>query len=118
MDWPNFADVGEAVGKIYIRMNRFDVGSWVLLGVMFRFAVQKNEFQFDNYKNIGHGAYLMDSNRWCYSDSDEDFNCKPLGFEYSQNDVIKVEVFDRHIRFSKMAYGWEEEKFELPYERR
>ena len=39
MDWPNFADVGEAVGKIYIRMNRFDVGSWVLLGVMFRFAV-------------------------------------------------------------------------------
>jgi hypothetical protein len=50
----------------------------------------------------------MDSNRWCYSDSDEAFNCKPLGFEYEQNDVIKVEIFDKEIRFSKMAYGWEE----------
>jgi hypothetical protein len=59
----------------------------------------------------------MDSNRWCYSDHDEDYNCKPLGFEYGHNDVIKVEVFEAVIRFSKMAFGWEEEKFELPYEK-
>jgi hypothetical protein len=38
-DWPNFADVGEASGKIYVRINRFDVGSWILLGVFFRHAV-------------------------------------------------------------------------------
>ena len=42
MDWPNFGDVGEATGKIYVRLNRFDVGSWVLLGVMFRHAIEKN----------------------------------------------------------------------------
>ena len=108
MDWANFADVGEATGKIYVRLNRFDVGSWVLMGVMFRDAIEKNEFEFDNYKTLGHGTYLLDSNRWCYSDTDEDFNCKPLGFEYAQNDVIKIEVFPDIIRFSKMAYGWEE----------
>ena len=41
-DWPNFADIGEASGKVYVRLNRFDVGSWVLLGVMFRHAIEKN----------------------------------------------------------------------------
>lgn len=41
-DWPNFADIGEAVGKIYVRLNRFDIGSWVLFGVMFRHSVEKN----------------------------------------------------------------------------
>lgn len=38
-DWPNFADIGEASGKIYVRLNRFDVGSWILLGVMFRHSI-------------------------------------------------------------------------------
>jgi hypothetical protein len=42
MDWPNFVDIGEGVGKVYVRLNRFDVGSWVLLGVMFRRALEKN----------------------------------------------------------------------------
>jgi hypothetical protein len=42
MDWPCFADVGEAKGKIFVKINRFDVGSWVLLGVMFRSTVEKN----------------------------------------------------------------------------
>jgi hypothetical protein len=91
-----------------VKLTRFDVGSWVLMGVMYRGAVEKNEFEFDNYRNVGHGCYLMDSNRWCYSDHDEDFNCKPLGFEYGHNDIIKVEVFESLIRFSKMAFGWEE----------
>lgn len=60
----------------------------------------------------------MDNNRWCYSDTDEAFNCKPLGFEFGQNDVIKVEMFPEVIRFSKMQYGWESEKFQLPYSKR
>ncbi len=42
MDWPNFAEIGEATGRIFVKLNRFDVGSWVLLGVMFRHAVEKN----------------------------------------------------------------------------
>ena len=78
---------------------------------MFRNAVEKNQYDFDNYKNIGHAAYLMDTNRWTYSDHDAEFNCKPLGFDYGHNDTIKVEIFDKVIRFSKMAFGWEEEKF-------
>lgn len=44
MDWPNFADAGEAKGKIFFKITRFDVGSWVLLGVMWRQTVEKNEF--------------------------------------------------------------------------
>jgi len=80
MDWPCFADIGPAEGKIFVKINRFDVGSWVLLGVMFRNMIEKNEYEFDNYKNTGHGTFMLDSNRWCYSDNDEDFNCKPLGF--------------------------------------
>ena len=94
------------------------MGSWVLVGIMFRGAVERNEFEFDNYKTVGHGCYLLDSNRWSYSDHDEDYNCKPLGFEYSHNDIVKVEIFNDVIRFSKMAFGWEEEKFELPYTKR
>lgn len=94
MDWPCFADIGRAEGKIFVKLNRFDVGSWVLLGIMFRNTVEKNQYEFDNYKTVGHGTYLMDSNRWCYSDTDEDYNCKPLGFQYGHNDVIKIEVFN------------------------
>ena len=60
----------------------------------------------------------MDSNRWCWSDTDEKFNSKPLGFEFGHNDVIKMEIFDRVIRYSRMEFGWEHEKFELPYQRR
>lgn len=111
MDWPGLIEVGQAKGKIFVKLTRFDVGSWVLMGVMFKGAVERNQFQFDNYKNIGHGCYLLDSNRWSYSDHDEDYNCKPLGFEYNHNDIIKVEVFADLIRFSKMAFGWQEQKF-------
>jgi len=39
MQWPYFADIGKAEGKIFVKLNRFDVGSWVLLGVMFRNAI-------------------------------------------------------------------------------
>jgi hypothetical protein len=39
MDWPGLAEVGEAQGKIFVKLTRFDVGSWVLLGVMMRGAV-------------------------------------------------------------------------------
>ena len=69
MDWPCFADIGKAEGKIFVKINRFDVGSWILLGIMFRNTVEKNEYEFDNYKTTRHGTYLMDSNRWCYSDT-------------------------------------------------
>jgi hypothetical protein len=27
-------------------------------------------------------------------------------------------MFEKVIRFSKMAFGWEEEKFEMPYKKR
>ena len=106
MDWPGLAEAGEATGKIFVKLSRFDVGSWVMLGVMYKRQVERNEFEFDNYKNVGHGCYLLDSNRWCYSHSNEDYNCKPLGFEYGANDVIKVEIFDNLVRFSRMAFGW------------
>lgn len=36
MDWPGLAEVGEATGKMFVKLTRFDVGSWVLLGVMFK----------------------------------------------------------------------------------
>ena len=39
MDWPGLIEVGEAKGKIFVKLTRFDVGSWVLMGVMFRGAV-------------------------------------------------------------------------------
>ncbi len=39
MDWPYFVDVGKAEGKIFVKLNRFDVGSWVLLGLMVRSVV-------------------------------------------------------------------------------
>lgn len=32
--------------------------------------------------------------------------------------MIKIEIFSSVVRYSKMAFGWEEEKFELPYEKR
>ena len=80
MDWPGLMEVGEAKGKMFVKLTRFDVGSWVLVGVMFKGACERNEFDFDNYKNTGHSTYLLDSNRWSYSDHDEDYNCKPLGF--------------------------------------
>ncbi len=38
MDWPGLAEAGEARGKIFVKLTRFDVGSWVLLGVMFKRA--------------------------------------------------------------------------------
>ncbi len=41
-----------------------------------------------------------------------------MGFEYGKDDVIKIEIFSSVVRYSKMAFGWEEEKFELPYEKR
>lgn len=39
MDWPGLIEVGEAKGKIFVKLTRFDVGSWVLIGVMFKGAV-------------------------------------------------------------------------------
>jgi hypothetical protein len=117
MDWPNFADIGEAKGKIFIRVNRFDVGGWIMIGLMHRLQVEKNEYEFDNYKLVGHGCYLMDNNRWVYSDTDESMNCKAAGFEFAQGDIIKMEVFEKEnvLRFAKMVYGWEEDKFEIHF---
>lgn len=117
MEWPNFADIGEASGKIWLRINRFDVGGWILLGIMRRQQVEKNEYEFDNYKLLGHGTYMMDNNRWAYSDTDESLNCKAAAFEFGQGDIIKMEVFEKEsiLKFSKMVYGWEEDKFEIKY---
>lgn len=53
-----------------MRINRFDVGGWILIGLMHRLQVEQNEYEFDNYKALGHGCYLMDNNRWVYSDTD------------------------------------------------
>jgi hypothetical protein len=38
-EWPNLADIGEVKGKIWIRITRFDVGGWILLGIMQRLQV-------------------------------------------------------------------------------
>ena len=50
-------------------VNRFDVGGWILIGIMRRMQVERNEYEFDNYKLVGHGTYMMDNNRWTYSDT-------------------------------------------------
>lgn len=39
MDWPGLAEAGQAIGKFFVKITRFDVGSWVLIGVMFKGAV-------------------------------------------------------------------------------
>jgi hypothetical protein len=44
MDWPGLAEAGEGKGKIFVKLTRFDVGSWVLLGVMFKGVCERNEF--------------------------------------------------------------------------
>lgn len=42
MDWPGLMEAGEAKGKIFVKLTRFDVGSWVLLGVMFKGVCERN----------------------------------------------------------------------------
>jgi hypothetical protein len=39
---------------------------------------------------VGHGAYLMDNNRWIYSDTNNKLNCKAAGFEFGQGSIVKM----------------------------
>ena len=85
---------------------------------MRRTQVERNEYEFDNYKLVGHGTYMMDNNRWTYSDTEQTVNCKALGFEFHQGDIIKMEVFEKEniLRFAKMMYGWEQDKFQMKFD--
>ena len=76
--------------------------------------IQKYSFdsQNINWKETGHGLYLISSGRRCLSHSHNGFNDLQKGFGFTSGDVIVCEYdgVDCKLRFIKNDVG----KFEMP----
>ncbi|CAD8194892.1 unnamed protein product [Paramecium octaurelia] len=77
-------------------------GSWFMVGIGFREIMQKN----NNYQNCyytGYGTYLISSGGCIYSHHNKDLYDKRISFEFTNNDIIIIEVCIEHkyIKWSK-----------------
>ena len=56
-----------------------------------------------NWDGTGHGLYMIGSNGYCWSHSQEEFNNVWESFEFGENDVIYVEYdpIYKKLKFSK-----------------
>ena len=59
-------------------------------------VLEKNKFIFD-YKNIGHGCYMISSNAGTWSHVNEDLNNKVKAFSFKEGDTITC-IINRKMR--------------------
>ena len=83
-------------------------------GVCLKSKMQKYNFndQNINWKETGHGLYLIDSIGFCLSHSHQEFNDVRKNFYFTEGDVIVCEYdgIDCKLRFIKNSV----DKFEMP----
>jgi len=73
--------------KIKKRMCGIDIG------ICLKNVLEKSQFNVNyfKWKDIGHGCYLVSSDRTVYSHSFKDNNEVKRGFDFVQGDVVYVE---------------------------
>ncbi|CAD8117883.1 unnamed protein product [Paramecium primaurelia] len=76
-------------------------GSSFMVGIGFRDIMQKNNYQ--NCYNTGYGTYLIYNSGNTYSHHNKDVNAKYLSFQFTNNDIIIIEVCIEHkyIKWSR-----------------
>ena len=86
-----------------IKINKMT--GWIHLGVCLKSKILDYNFssQNMNWKETGHGLYMIGSGGGCLSDSQKEFNQVIKSFKFGENDVIFIEFdpTDKKLRFSK-----------------
>ncbi|CAD8213780.1 unnamed protein product [Paramecium pentaurelia] len=74
-------------------------GSNFIVGIGFREIMQKNNY-YDCYKT---GQYLIRNDGYIYSHHNKDLQSKQLSFQFTNNDIIIIEVCIEHkyIKWSR-----------------
>ena len=94
-----------------LRINK--IKDLISLGVCLK-SKMNNTLNKHNIKweETDHGLYTIESNGYCYSHSEKEFNWVDKSFEFADGDVIFIEYdpIDRKLRFSKNKF----EYFEMP----
>lgn len=85
------------------------------MGMCVRSIIEKAEFNMSklDWKNSGNGCYLIDTNGYSYSHSDQEYNQVSRSFRFNQGDVITIEYdpIEERLRFIKNGGC---EQFEMP----
>ncbi|CAD8196230.1 unnamed protein product [Paramecium pentaurelia] len=87
-------------GKIQFAFQMIS-GSYFMVGIGFRDIMQKNNYY--NCYQTGYGTYLIQCGGCTYSHHNKDLNGKSLSFQFTNNDIIIIEVCIEHkyIKWSR-----------------
>lgn len=69
-----------------------NLSNWIGLGIAKYDFIKKKSFKFlyNEAPLYQRGYYLISSNGYCWSDSDENFHRKELSFKFGQGDLISI----------------------------